>query len=282
MQQPRIVQKISVFLLQQKHCQKTLPGDKFSNMLAHQLVILMVLGLFMMMVYSLILCFMPQNGCCIFKVGPREPWGPLLGFFKVSLPQCLRVWCSLGFAWLAWGFFISPGWNLGFFSFLWAWRGHSSNPSAAFRGELYGLVLVRDQREQAAGEEREGLSVSAPDLGQSSSQGGHTCFTSGEGTNTRHCLGSHLLAWLLHEPFGFLPWDRGAGAIFLPTWLPAVVGFYLSLAFWFFFPGGRREGVECVLRSDSSISSIYLPFFPCCVGSLFVNKQLGFFCTFIH
>lgn len=61
-------------------------------------------GDFMIILYSLTLCFMPKNGCCIFKVGPGEgeALGSLVGFFKASLPRRSRVQCGLGFAWLAW------------------------------------------------------------------------------------------------------------------------------------------------------------------------------------
>lgn len=48
-----------------------------------------VLGWFMMPVYSIILCFMPKNDCCLFKVWPREggALGSLSVFLKVSLPR---------------------------------------------------------------------------------------------------------------------------------------------------------------------------------------------------
>lgn len=185
--------------------------------------------------------------------GKGEHWGPLLGFFKAALPQHPGAWCSLGFAWLVWGFFVSPGRNLfGFFlCFFWAWRGCSSNPSAAFRGELDSLVLIQDQWEQVPGEEigwarpEGGAAPFWPQTGEKARarQGKHTCFTRGPTTEIHQV--PICLRQLLREPFGFFS-ETGAGVIFLPTRLLAVVGFYLALAFCcfvFFFPG--QEGV-CV------------------------------------
>lgn len=103
-----------------------------------------------MMVYSLSLCFMPQYDCCVFNAGPREggALGPFAGLFQSLTALASRSVVHSGFCLVSLGFFfVSPGRNLfGFvLCFSWTWRGCSSNPSAAFRGELDSSVLVQDQ-----------------------------------------------------------------------------------------------------------------------------------------
>lgn len=216
--------------------------------------------------------------------GKGEPWGPLLGFSKASVPRRPGVWCSLGFAWLVWGFFVSPGGNLfGFFlCFSWAWRGCSSNPSAAFRGELDSSVLVQDQWEQAPGEElagpggREGLLLFGPRPGKKPEPGRESTPAS-PGDQHHRLTGFPSVCASCAWTFWFFSLRQELASSFSPPACWPLWVFILLWCFGFFF---LRQRVR-VLRSDNSISSLYLPFLLCCMGNLFVNKRLGFF-TFIH
>lgn len=87
----------------------------------------------MMMIYSLIFRFMAQNGCCVCKVGPGkgQTLGPFAGLFQSLTAQGPGLWCGLGFAWLACGFFVSPG-GIFFSLFLGLERPQQQQPFSGF------------------------------------------------------------------------------------------------------------------------------------------------------
>lgn len=238
----------------------------------------------MMLAYSLILCFMPPNGCCIFKVGAGEggALGLFAGHFQSSLPRCLACSAVWVFAWLAWSSFVSPGRI--FFSLSLALERLQQQSFSGF-SRWPGRFGFGPRSAKTTGRRR----IARDRRGRRPLHFGPTSRKKPSRREEAHLL--HVL-WTgnQHQRFtrfpstcpsccvnllGFSP-ETGAGAIFLPTSLLALVGFFLSLAFWVFVPVWGEGGVGGCLRSDSSISNIYLPFFLCCVGTLSINSW-GFF-----
>lgn len=204
--------------------------------------------------------------------GEREALRLISGLFQSLTLRHLGSQCGLGLCLASMGVFVSPDRSF-FFVFPWPWRGCSSNSSAAFRSELDGLVLVRDQR---VGGKMMGLSILAPHLGKSwASKRKLTCFICcEEEANIRDSLGFtsvcpncclNLLGLFFF--FFFAGFSLKAHVI-----LSQPSGkLMLVLVFFFFSPWYFGVLFHCVsawgwrgLNSDNSISSIYLLFtVPC-------------------
>lgn len=167
-----------------------------------------------------------------------------LAMTQMPFPQASSVPCALGFCLASLGFFDSPE-RSSFFSFPWPWKGCSSNPSAAFRSELDGLVLVRDQRPAGNGR---GHSVSASRLGKKPRwrENVHLLHLLRRGDRRQRLTRFHirLPELLLGSAGGILclAFSLKTHAIFSLPRGKLLLGFFLSLAFWVFVPVGRVGG----------------------------------------
>lgn len=185
-------------------------------------------------------------------MGPGEggALGPFAGLFQsLTVPVskgCGAVWVLLG----QFGGFLLTQAEICFdffFPFSWAWRGCSSNPSAAFRGELDASVLVQDlsERTSATGEESvwpgwpEGLFWKKPEPGRESTPAALLVALDRGPTPEIHRV-PICLPKLLREPFGFFP-ETGEGYHLSPHGCQPLWVFILLWHFGNFFRG-RRGG----------------------------------------
>lgn len=188
------------------------------------------------LVYSLILWFMPQSGCYIFKVWPVEgrDLGSLVAFPKPLSPgirDAVRSgFCLVGLVLLAQATFSLP----------WPCRSCSSNAAATFWRDS--LLETRENGTCGRGvgqdwQER-GCSVPPPNLGkaepvrESPPRGSkpNRFVWCGEGVKARDSSDFHLLPEMLREAPGvFFPWDRHRCHLLLPgmSWyfFPRILGF---------------------------------------------------------
>lgn len=232
-------------------------------------------------VYSLIVCFMPKNGCCSFKAGLWQE-GSLGWAFLKPHPQASGVSFDPSFCLASMGFFVSPG-RRGFFCL--------SLDSERLQQQFFSGSskwtgwFGFGPRSETGGKDKEPFCLgptSRTNLNQQ--EKAHLLHLLWKGDQCQRLTRFHLFAWTAAWIYWRIFWLFGG---FFP-WKPMpFCPHQVANRYWIFSFPGILVLFRCVcawgwrgLCSDNSMSSIYLLFTVIC--GHFVTKWLGCFSTFIH